>query len=594
MTNDTRYAVVDVETTGLHPERDRVLSVAVVQVDRHGAVSDSWSTLVDPGCDPGPVHIHGLTPQRLAGAPRYGEIAAQLDDLLDGRVFVAHNASFDWRFLALETGRLGRRLPSVSRLCTVTLSRRLGLDGLLPDLRLGTVAAHWGVPLVRAHDALEDATALAGVFRHSLAAAEADGVPLPLVACEQATPWIRTRPPRYEGGWLNPGRLDVGGNLVQGMRIAVTGATRLPREEIYRRCHDAGLDVKNTVGRRSSVLVCNDPDRSTTKTAQARGYGVPVIDEATLLTLLAAVKPGEPAPVRVARGRTPAPPAAVTPADGAPPTAAVVPAVAAARVRRRPDGPLAGRRILVLGGPHPVAARARQDITSLGGSAAVNLTARVTDVVCLPGAETEPRMTRVRRLEIPVHTLAELPAIGRVAEPAEEPVTLSRGGVVDLPGDADGEPWTITAAWSWHDAAGEVDVAAFLLDEYDRVRGDEDFVFYNQPAGGGVELGIDGGAEQSIRIDLADLPGWCVRVRVVAALTGDATFGAVGPVQVQAVPRVGQPFARATLDVATTERTMLLADVYRRGSSWRLRAVGQGYDHGLAWLATTYGVRVDD
>ncbi|BCJ70025.1 exonuclease domain-containing protein [Polymorphospora rubra] len=183
MTNDTRYAVVDVETTGLHPERDRVLSVAVVQVDRHGTVSDSWSTLVDPGCDPGPVHIHGLTPQRLAGAPRHGEIAPQFDDLL---------------------------------------------DGLLPDLRLGTVATHWGVLLVRAHDALEDATALAGVFRHSLAAADADGVPLPLVACEQATPWIRARPPRYEGGWLNPGRLDVGGNLVQGMRIAVTGATGLP------------------------------------------------------------------------------------------------------------------------------------------------------------------------------------------------------------------------------------------------------------------------------------------------------------------------------------------------------------------------------
>ncbi|BCJ70024.1 TerD family protein [Polymorphospora rubra] len=197
----------------------------------------------------------------------------------------------------------------------------------------------------------------------------------------------------------------------------------------------------------------------------------------------------------------------MTPADGALPAAGVVPAVAASRGRRRPDGPLAGRRILVLGGPHPAVARAREQITSLGGSAAV---------------------------------------------------------------------------------------AAFLLDEYDRVRGAEDFVFYNQPAGGGVELGIDGGAEQSIRIDLADLPGRCVRVRVVAALSGDATFGAVGPVQVQAVPRVGQPFARATLDAATTERTMLLADVYRRGASWRLRVVGQGYGHGLAWLATTYGVRVDD
>ncbi|MFH9424971.1 TerD family protein [Streptomyces sp. NPDC017529] len=52
------------------------------------------------------------------------------------------------------------------------------------------------------------------------------------------------------------------------------------------------------------------------------------------------------------------------------------------------------------------------------------------------------------------------------------------------------------------------------------------------------------------------------------------------------------PTARATLDAATTERTMILAEVYRRGEGWRLRAVGQGYDHGLAELARGYGVDI--
>lgn len=580
--DDSRYAVVDVETSGLSPDRDRVLSVAVVQLDRHGAVAQTWSTLLNPGCDPGPVHIHGLTRERLAGAPTYGDIAGYLDGLLAGRVFVAHNAAFDWRFLAVEAGRIGHRLPTESRLCTIALSRRLGLDSGLPDLKLGTVAAHWGVPLPRAHDALEDATALAGVLRRSLTAADAEGIPLPLVTCGRQTPLIRARLPRYAGDWVNPGRLGPGEALVQGMRVAITGPTGLAREELYDRCHAAGLDVKNTVSRRSSVLVCNGPERSTTKAVRADELGVPVIDESRLLSLLDTVKPGEPAP-----------PAAPTGVDV--PAEVDVPAVvaASARARARQLGPLAGRRILVLGGPHPTAVRARAEITALGAAAAVNLTARVTDVVCLPGAESGPRMNRVRQLEIPVRALAELATLGRAGRPDDEPVHLPRGGVVDLPTGGIDEPWHITAAWSWQGTA-EVDLAAFLLDSDDRVRADEDFVFYNQPSADGVELSVDGGAEQSVRINLAELPRWCVRVQVVAALTGDATFGAVGPIQVQAVPGVGQPFARATLDAATTERTMLLADIYRRrGTTWRVRAVGQGHDQGLDWLATSYGVQVD-
>ncbi len=54
------------------------------------------------------------------------------------------------------------------------------------------------------------------------------------------------------------------------------------------------------------------------------------------------------------------------------------------------------------------------------------------------------------------------------------------------------------------------------------------------------------------------------------------------------------PLVQATLDAATTERTMLLTELYRRGPLWRLRTVGQGYDHGLATLARGYGVDIAD
>lgn len=82
---------------------------------------------------------------------------------------------------------------------------------------------------------------------------------------------------------------------------------------------------------------------------------------------------------------------------------------------------------------------------------------------------------------------------------------------------------------------------------------------------------------------------------VAAAIDGEATFGDIGAVQVTAVPGTGAaPLARATLDAATTERTLLLAEFYRRGPVWRFRAVGQGYDDGLANLARGYGVDIAD
>ena len=99
-----RYAVLDVETSGLRPKEHRVLQIAITQLDASGALERRWSTLVDPGvehgADLGPVGLHGITPERLAGAPSYAQIAGTVADLVRDRVVVAHNASFDWAFLA--------------------------------------------------------------------------------------------------------------------------------------------------------------------------------------------------------------------------------------------------------------------------------------------------------------------------------------------------------------------------------------------------------------------------------------------------------------------------------------------------------------
>ncbi len=176
---------------------------------------------------------------------------------------------------------------------------------------------------------------------------------------------------------------------------------------------------------------------------------------------------------------------------------------------------------------------------------------------------------------------------------------LPRGGVVDLPlptGRGAARPWTVTASWAQQTAC-EIDVVAFVLDEDEQVSFDEDFVFYGAPEnpGGTVRLLSDGPTEQTVGVDLAALPPSARKVVVAAAIDGSPAFGDVGALHIVSGPGTSAaPLVQATLDAATTERTMLLAEIYRRGQSWRLRAVGQGYDHGLDALARSYGVDVDD
>jgi DNA polymerase-3 subunit epsilon len=302
------YAVVDVETTGLARD-DRIISAAVYRLDSRGDVEDHWYTLVNPERDPGPVWIHGLTTDVLEGAPLFPEIAGQFAERLDGRVLVAHNAIFDWSMIAREYARAGRTPPTRQRLCTIALSKELALP--LPNHKLESLAAHFGVVQEHAHHALDDARVLAEAFRPSLHAAARGGVRLPLLECLPLTEWsdapARPRvgyqaPYRQQTGWRparkrvacpypNPGRYEPGGPLTQGMRVAFSGDTSVDRELLEDRAVEAGLHIAGSVSRLTSLLVTNDPESSTSKTVKAASYGTPVIDEAAFTQLLRDVAP---------------------------------------------------------------------------------------------------------------------------------------------------------------------------------------------------------------------------------------------------------------------------------------------------------------
>lgn len=161
-------AFVDLETTGTSATGDRVTEVAIVRVVE-GELVEEWSSLVDPerSIPPDIQTLTGITNEMVRGAPTFADIRHEVRERLEGHLFVAHNARFDYGFLKNEFARL--EMPfSADVLCTVRLSRRLypgavghGLDALIA--RHGLADPLDAVdPAMRTgrHSALGDARAL--------------------------------------------------------------------------------------------------------------------------------------------------------------------------------------------------------------------------------------------------------------------------------------------------------------------------------------------------------------------------------------------------------------------------------------------------
>jgi DNA polymerase III subunit epsilon len=167
-----RFAVVDVETSGLSTTRNRILQIGLVTVESDGTVVDQWSTLVGlrwPWSRVGPRRVHGITRRALRGAPPARDAIHELRERLAGSVFTAHNAEFDAVFVERAADRAGVPIVLGRRLCTLQLSRRLDPDRQLTH-GLADLCARYDVTLDRHHDALSDARAAAGVLPHLLAA----------------------------------------------------------------------------------------------------------------------------------------------------------------------------------------------------------------------------------------------------------------------------------------------------------------------------------------------------------------------------------------------------------------------------------------
>jgi DNA polymerase-3 subunit epsilon len=257
--------------------------------------------LLNPGVDPGPTHVHGLTAAMLEDQPQFADIAGDVVEVLRGRTLVAHNVAFDYAFLAAEAEIAETELPIDTVMCTVELARRLDLG--IENLRLETLAAHYGVAQERPHDAFDDARVLTGILASALVRARQLDVWLPVrpvtrkrwpngrVTHDELRP-LKVLASRMPCPYLNPGRYVIGRPLVQGMRVALAAEVGRTHEELVERILNAGLAYSDVVDQETSLVICNEAAPEQGKGYHALQLGVPVVSDAQFMNGIGSIVGG--------------------------------------------------------------------------------------------------------------------------------------------------------------------------------------------------------------------------------------------------------------------------------------------------------------
>ncbi|MGY3566961.1 exonuclease domain-containing protein [Sinomonas sp. RB5] len=329
------FTAIDFETA--NGFRGSPCSVGLIRV-RGGRVAERASWLMRPPAghdtfDPRNVAIHGITPEMVAGAPRFGDLFAEIGGFIGGDVLVAHNAAFDLGVIRSALEVSGLEAPAYDYACTVVLSRK---TYRLVSHSLPFAAREAGVPLEHHHDATEDAAACAGILidiagRHG-ADSVADvygavGLSLPRQAgyvpgdpyspatvraleglssgAGRTTAPDGSRSGRTWAPWPQEGANPPANAAADphhplfGHRIVFTGSLGMPRSEAKSRAAELGAQPASSVTRATTLLVVGDgfvasdlaSGRVTTKARRAlqlqeKGQRVEVLSEGEFLQML--------------------------------------------------------------------------------------------------------------------------------------------------------------------------------------------------------------------------------------------------------------------------------------------------------------------
>lgn len=180
--------------------------------------------------------------------------------------------------------------------------------------------------------------------------------------------------------------------------------------------------------------------------------------------------------------------------------------------------------------------------------------------------------------------------------PANNAIKLSKGANAPLNVNS----LTVSLTWKSNAGAPDVDISSLILQENGKVSSDEDFIFYNQPShfsGALKHTGkstIHNGFEDSLKVDLNSLNDNVDKI-IIAGSADGGSFGSVPDLLLTVFDsNSSEPLIEFNISDANRETAFIFGEIYRRNGVWKFRAVGQGYDSGLAGLATDFGISVED
>jgi DNA polymerase-3 subunit epsilon len=180
------YAIVDIETTGGHANAHGITEIAIF-IHNGNQIIEEYQTLINPFQDI-PIYIQtltGISNQMVSESPSFETVAPKIFDLLDGKIFVAHNVNFDYSFVNHHLKREGFTLQN-KKLCTVRLARKI-FPGL-PSYSLGKLSRSLNVNISNRHRAAGDAFATSTIFKMMLDADEHGIIKDALKVKEQSLP----------------------------------------------------------------------------------------------------------------------------------------------------------------------------------------------------------------------------------------------------------------------------------------------------------------------------------------------------------------------------------------------------------------------
>ncbi|MCK2199636.1 DNA polymerase III subunit epsilon [Corynebacterium callunae] len=330
------FVSVSIQSSGIHPSTSRMITVDVVTLSPTFEPVETFHAVLNSNSDPGPFHLHGVTPAEFASAKKFGQILKSLDRLIDGRTLLIHNVTRGWGFIVSEAKRAmndaaranrsnargnrrggrGRRRQRVGHIPrplvlvdTLASARRQGI--VLDDVRIRGVAHTLGLNASPAQASVERAqtphqelcreeTLLVGEIYAALAAAgpiaEIDPAALRPDKFGLQRTAIRVQAQEATPNLVNPGVYEPGKSLIEGMEVVVAPEIEMDPDIIIQACVDSNLAYSEKLTRQTSVVVCNQTRDIDGKAMHAQRKGIPLLSDVAFMAAVERIKEGQKLP----------------------------------------------------------------------------------------------------------------------------------------------------------------------------------------------------------------------------------------------------------------------------------------------------------